>query len=69
MAKKATKALTSFISYKTAGAKTWKVTGGCTIVGSKLRAPAKATTCKLTLTVRNSKKKLIATKSQSIRVS
>jgi hypothetical protein len=34
-----------------------------------LRAPAKATTCKLTLTVRNSKKKLIATKSQSIRVS
>ena len=69
MAKKATKALTSFISYKTAGVKTWKVTGGCTIVGSKLRAPAKATTCKLTLTVRNSKKKLIATKSQSIRVS
>jgi len=69
MAKKATKALTSFISYKTAGAKTWKVTGGCRIVGSKLRAPAKATTCKLTLTVRNSKKKLIATKSQSIRVS
>jgi hypothetical protein len=69
MAKKATKTLTSFISYKASGTKKWKVSGGCTIVGLKLRAPAKATTCKLTLTVLNTKRKIIATKSQSIRVS
>ena len=69
MAKRATKTLASFISYKASGTKKWKVSGGCTIVGLKLRAPAKATTCKLTLTVLNTKKKIVATKSQSIRVS
>lgn len=69
MAKRATKTLASIISYKASGTKNWKVSGGCTISGLKLRAPAKATTCKLTLTVRNSKKKIIATKSQLIRVS
>ena len=69
MAKRATKTLSSLISYKLSGKKSWKVSGGCTIVGTKLRAPNKKTTCKLTLTVRNSKKKIVATKSKTIKVS
>ena len=69
MVKKSSKNLSSFISYKLSGTKSWKVSGGCTIVGTKLRAPNKRTTCKLTLTVRNSKKKIIATKSQTIKIS
>lgn len=63
------KSLTSLISLSKAGTRTYKVTGGCSINGKKLRTPSRKTTCKLTLTVRNSKKKIIATKSQLIRVS
>ena len=69
MVKKSSKKLSSLISYKLSGTKSWKVTGGCTIVGTKLRAPNKKATCKLTLTVRNSKKKIVATKSKTIKVS
>lgn len=64
-----TKSLSSLISLSKAGTKTYKVTGGCSISGKNLRTPARKTICKLTLTVRNSKKKIIATKSQLIRVS
>ena len=63
------KSLTSLISLSKTGTKTYKVTGGCSISGKNLRTPSRKTTCKLTLTVRNSKKKIIATKSQLIRVS
>ena len=69
MVKKSSKKLSSLISYKLSGTKSWKVTGGCTIVGTKLRAPNKKATCKLTLTVRNSKKKIVATKTKTIKVS
>ena len=61
--------LSSFISYKKSGIKSWKTSGGCTIVRSALRAPSKKTTCKLMLTVRNSNKKIIATRTHIIRVS
>jgi hypothetical protein len=63
------KSLTSLISLSKTGTKTYKVTGGCSISGKNLRTPSRKTTCKLTLTVRNSKKKIVATKSQLIRVS
>jgi hypothetical protein len=68
LGKKKTAPLSSFISYSSPGTKTWKVSGGCRIVKSKLQAPARAATCKLTLTVKNSKKKTIATRSHTIRV-
>jgi len=68
MVKKSSKKLSALISYKLSGTKSWKVSGGCTIVGTKLRAPNKKATCKLTLTVRNSKKKIVATKSKTIKV-
>ena len=68
MVKKSSKNLSSLISYKLSGKKSWKASGGCTIVGTKLRAPNKKATCKLTLTVRNSKNKIVATKSQTIKV-
>lgn len=63
------KSLTLLISLSKTGTKTYKVTGGCSISGKNLRTPSRKTTCKLTLTVRNSKKKIIATKSQLIWVS
>lgn len=69
LGKKKSAPLSSFISYSSSGSKAWKVTGGCRIVKSKLQAPSRAATCKLTLTVRNAKKKVIATKSHTIRVS
>jgi hypothetical protein len=69
LGKKKSAPLSSFIAYPSKGTKTWKVTVGCRISKSRLLAPAQATTCKLTLSVRNSKKKVIATKSHSIRVS
>lgn len=69
LARKKSAPLSVFISYRLPGTKSWKVSGGCTIVKSTLRAPARPATCKLTLTVRNSKKRVIATKSHSIRVS
>ena len=66
--KKKSAPLSSFISYSSPGTKAWKVSGGCRIVKSKLQAPSRAATCKLTLTVKNSKKKIIATRSHTIRV-
>lgn len=68
LGKKKSAPLSSFISYSSPGKKTWKATGGCRIVKAKLQAPSRAATCKLTLTVRNLKKKFIATKSHTIRV-
>ncbi len=68
LGKKKSAPLSSFISYSSPGTKAWKVSGGCRISKSKLQAPTRAATCKLTLTVKNSKKKTIATKSHTIRV-
>ena len=62
------KSLTSLISLSKTGTKTYKVTGGCSISGKNLRTPSRKTTCKLTLTVRNSKKKVLATKTVTIKV-
>ena len=68
LARKKSAPLSSFISYSGPGAKSWRATGGCTIVKSALRAPSTKSKCKLTLTVRNSKKKVLATRTQVIRV-
>jgi hypothetical protein len=62
------KSLASLISLSKAGTKTYKVTGGCKISGKNLRTPSRKTTCKLTLTVRNSKKKVLATKTVNVKV-
>jgi hypothetical protein len=62
------KSLTSLISLPKSGIKTYKVTGSCKINGRYLRTPSRKTTCKLTLTVRNSKKKVLATKTVTIKV-
>lgn len=62
------KSLTSLVSLSKTGTRTYKVTGGCSISGKNLRTPSRKTTCKLTLTVRNSKKRILATKTVTIKV-
>jgi hypothetical protein len=62
------KSLASLVSLSKTGTKTYKVTGGCSISGKNLRTPSRKTTCKLTLTVRNSKKIVLATKTVTIKV-
>ena len=66
MKKAASKSLSSIIRSSTSGKKSWKVTGGCSIRGTKLVAPRKKATCRLTLTVRNSKGKTVSTKKATV---
>lgn len=61
--------LTSFLTTTLKGTKSWRVSGGCLIAQSRLRAPSKKSTCTLTLTVRNSQKKVVATKTARIKIS
>ena len=69
LARRKTAPLSSFLTTTIKGTKSWRVTGGCSITQSRLRAPMKKTTCTLTLTVRNAKKKVVATKTAKIRIS
>jgi hypothetical protein len=66
--RKTTKTATAFIKYKGAGAKTWRASGACKMRGTKVQAGTKAGTCKLKLTVKNSRKKIIATRSVTIKI-
>jgi hypothetical protein len=60
--------LSSIISYRGVGIKAWKISGGCTISGMYVKAPAKRGSCVLSLSVRNSKKKIVYTKKTTIQI-
>ncbi len=56
VAKKSKTSLSSLIRSVSTGKKTWTKTGACSIVGSRLVAPSRSTTCKVTLKVAKTSK-------------
>ena len=68
MKKSASVSLSTVIRHTGSGKKSWRASGGCTIKGTRLVAPARRTTCTVVLTVRNAKGMTIATKKATVRV-
>jgi hypothetical protein len=68
MLKAGSRNLSSLISYSGTGTRKWTTSGGCTVLGSKLRAPSRKTTCTVTLTVRSKSNKVTYRKTVKVAV-